>query len=42
MDPWQDLKTWSKQHREEALQEAREHHLADQHVPGSPGLPCSR
>ena len=29
MDPWQDLKTWSKRHREEALQEARAHHLAD-------------
>ena len=28
MDPWQDLKTWSKRHREEALQEARGHHLA--------------
>ena len=29
MDPWHDLKTWSKRHREEALQEARGHHLAD-------------
>jgi len=28
MDPWHDLKTWSKQRREEALQEAREHYLA--------------
>ena len=48
MDPWQDLKTWSKRHREEALHEARGHHLADRAgtrraLAGlSSGLTCSR
>ncbi len=28
MDPCHDPKTWSKQPREEALQDAREHYLA--------------
>ncbi len=43
MDPWHYLKTWSKQRREEALQEARENYLAHpRRTLGSAGRACSR
>jgi hypothetical protein len=30
MDPWHDLHSWSKQYREEALQETHKRHLTEQ------------